>query len=155
MALAVSDPTRSLADPGALDRSTNSGALVSLEAAANRLCSRCSSALGRSSDYSTGSSAVDSCHSMCSAEPGRRPVGSKRSSAERELKWIRQAPSKSRSLSAQLPSSVAGRSLDPAILRTLCMLAQPDNGLSAYQMLGWISVVGFLITFLLASSAIK
>jgi len=78
--IAVSDPTRSLADPGALDRSTNSG-LVSLDAAANRLCSKCSSALGRSSDYSTGSSAVDNRHSTCSAEPGRRPVDSKRSSA--------------------------------------------------------------------------
>jgi hypothetical protein len=54
VALAVSDPTRSLTDPGALDRSTNSGALVSLQAAANRLCSKRSSALGRSSDYSTG-----------------------------------------------------------------------------------------------------
>src|SRR5260370_41595046 len=43
VALAVSDPTRSLADSGALDWSTNSGALVSLEAAANRLCSKCSS----------------------------------------------------------------------------------------------------------------
>src|SRR5260370_20602213 len=73
VALAVSDPTRSLADPGALDRSTNSRALVSLAAAGNRLCSKCSSALGRSSGYSTGSSAADSRHST-SAEPGRRPV---------------------------------------------------------------------------------
>jgi hypothetical protein len=89
LAIAVSDPTRSLADPDALDRSTNSGALVSLQAAAKRLCSKCSSALGRSSDYSTGSSAVDSRHSTCSGEPGRSPVDSKRSSAERELKWIR------------------------------------------------------------------
>src|SRR5258708_28720717 len=68
-ALAVSDPTRSLADPGALDRSTNSGALVSLQAAANRSGSRRSSALGRSSDYSTGSSAVDSRHSTWSYAP--------------------------------------------------------------------------------------
>ncbi len=54
---------------------------------------------------------------------------------QKELNEIREDKHNQNHGRFQLPSSVAGRSLDPAILRTLCMLAQPDNGCQHFKCL--------------------
>jgi hypothetical protein len=92
------------------------GALDSLDcstgfSAVDSRSSNRSSALGTPS-CSTDFSAVDNGHSKRSAEPGRRLVGSKHWSAGRELRWIRQAQSKSRLLSARLPPRLRGAQLE-------------------------------------------
>ena len=97
-------PTNSSADSGAPDRSTNCPAPVSLKAGG---VSRpmCSSAPDKRSVHSSGSLAADRYPALCFSVLDSCCC-SRHSSAEHELKWMRQAQSIPLTFSAQLPPSV-------------------------------------------------
>jgi len=139
-----------LADPGALDRSTNSGRL-SLCRLPRTVCAP--TALRRSVGLRTTPLAL---RRLIAVIPRalRSLVGALLTPSARRLSVIEAdtvSTIKITAVSAQLPSSVAGRSLDPTICVHFVCWHNPITGCQHVN--AWmISVVGFLITFLLVSS---